>query len=187
MNETNPNFLCNHPARAIASCSSSCECEMKISAFIRGNQLAFILLPFRDPSGHRKEFNVLSICLLCSDKKSSFGSFKSERPPKKPTSLFNDKLNPLYMIITSFFLQSYSFKIRKTRKTVKNSHDSRSNYIICLLRNQETQKVHPTFEMMHQLPEERFQKCTYHQPQPPTRALRTRVRCFSFFAFTIRL
>ena len=29
-----------------------------------------------------------------------------------------------------------------------------------------------------------FRKCTYHQHQPPTRTLRVRVRCFSFFAFT---
>jgi len=122
MNETNPNFLYNHPARAIASCSSSCECEMKIFAFICGNQLAFILLPFRDPSGHRKEFNDLFICLLCLDKKGRAAPSKSKKLPRKPTSLFNNKLNPLYMIITSiFFLRSYSFKIRKTRKTVKKT------------------------------------------------------------------
>ena len=44
--------------------------------------------------------------------------------------------------------------------------------------------VHPTFGVMYQLSEDLFQKCTYHWPRLPTRALRARVRCFSFFAFT---
>ena len=44
--------------------------------------------------------------------------------------------------------------------------------------------VHPTFGVMHQLPDDLFRKCTYRQLQPPTRTRSARVRCFSFFAFT---
>ena len=45
-------------------------------------------------------------------------------------------------------------------------------------------KVCPKFVVRPQLPETLSQKRTGLPLQPPTRALRVRVSCFSFFAFT---
>ena len=45
-------------------------------------------------------------------------------------------------------------------------------------------KVCPKFGVRPQLPETLSQKRTGLPLQPPTRALRVRVSCFSFFAFT---